>query len=661
MWYRFAVARIPLINPVMGGFWVDDDLIEYGKPFFIEQWAKLLSTDTRKLNSQQKLNEFLSNAKFEYVDGQRTYVPTKRGGITLELNNPLDEFYVIEKIENPDGGFWLRDIKIEKNQKIGVREWARLLGTRTISINKEEKLLDFLRNSNFEVRDGKKTYIRNTRNLLTNNLFDFYVIDNITKKEKPIPFGISYVPSGWASLLKTKQKNTNSQEDLDNFLSNGLFEDVEGKKIYKGQKKITKEISDVEKPIVDYKTKGKKLINYYDDFYIKNELSDYELIELGTEGNGLFWSRKLRKTTKDVNSQEKLNNILQDSNFNIYDEKKYYIPRGQKELLRNNFDLFYVGDMPVSHGQKYGKYEWARLLSTNFRQIESQSKLDIFLGDEKKFEEKDGKKTYIKKASGRERLFERRFENYNHNEITVKPQQDIIITDSKNYRIKNLRLDFAFKKNEKILLAVEINGIQHYGFTPFGKSKTYNQWQNGLNNDILKINYCHNNNIPLLIFHHMLSEKQFESILNNLHQNPNAYDNYIPQPVIDNDVNNTSLEFVKRQIYSHLYPVFNGTITFTDDESKKRYIKDTLILISKLLGIYEGGIDKTDYIRAFNRDIDLTSNYNICLSIYNSLYPNFPLDKDEKITYSDLSKKPRFYKEKSPVIEPAENIIPSEE
>ena len=38
-----------------------------------------------------------------------------------------------------------------------------------------------------------------------------------------------------------------------------------------------------------------------------------------------------------------------------------------------------------------------------------------------------------------------------------------------------------------------------------------------------------------------------------------------------------------------------------------------------------------------------------------------PLDKDEKITYSDLSKKPKIYKEKPPVIEPAENLIPSEE
>ena len=37
-----------------------------------------------------------------------------------------------------------------------------------------------------------------------------------------------------------------------------------------------------------------------------------------------------------------------------------------------------------------------------------------------------------------------------------------------------------------------------------------------------------------------------------------------------------------------------------------------------------------------------------------------PLDKDEKITYSDLSKKPKIYKENPPIKEQTE-IIPSEE
>ena len=41
-----------------------------------------------------------------------------------------------------------------------------------------------------------------------------------------------------------------------------------------------------------------------------------------------------------------------------------------------------------------------------------------------------------------------------------------------------------------------------------------------------------------------------------------------------------------------------------------------MILIAKLLGIYNGGIDKTDYVRSFDANVDLTENYNICLDIF---------------------------------------------
>ena len=48
---------------------------------------------------------------------------------------------------------------------------------------------------------------------------------------------------------------------------------------------------------------------------------------------------------------------------------------------------------------------------------------------------------------------------------------------------------------------------------------------------------------------------------------------------------------------------------------------------------------------------------------YNILYPDFPLDRDEKITYSDLSSKKRIMKEKPPIVKkPQEtNLVPTEE
>ena len=44
MWYRIATAPTILRNPVIGGFWVDDDFIEYGKPLNKSEWKALLKT-----------------------------------------------------------------------------------------------------------------------------------------------------------------------------------------------------------------------------------------------------------------------------------------------------------------------------------------------------------------------------------------------------------------------------------------------------------------------------------------------------------------------------------------------------------------------------------------------------------------------------------------
>jgi hypothetical protein len=373
------------------------------------------------------------------------------------------------------------------------------------------------------------------------------------------------------------------------------------------------------------------------------------------------WSSLLQTTRSNINNQEKLNEFLNEPNrFKIEDGKKIY--------LRNTHNLsldliipftFYVNGEEILKGRVFPITHLRKLLQTAENKINKQEKLNEFLSDPRRFEIKDGAYFYKPiKISNKESQFISKFINYNKDSIYIDSQFKIRIfyKSEQNFNInKILRLDFAFMKNDKIVLAIEINGAQHYGFVSYNKDYTFNQWQDGLNNDILKINYCHDNNIPLLIFHHMLSDEEFKSILNNLYENPHIYDQYIPQLVIDNNVADVSLEFIKRQIYSHIYPVFKGVISFDDDISKKRYIKDTLILIAKLLGIYSGGIDKTDYIRSFNANVDLTENYNICLDIYNNLHPDYPLDRDDKITYSDLSKKPTIQKPKET------NLVPTEE
>lgn len=572
------------------------------------------------------------------------------------LSNPIvGGFWVDEKKKNGLGEIVKTPRFIDYGEEMNVRGWQSLLSNKSKINADQDSLNKFLSDDKFEIIDNKKFYVPGLSGyeptLLKNPIKGGFWVNEKKKNELgevvsvplEIPYGQSLNIKDWLRLLNTSGKYINAKNIncLKDFLTDDKFEIIDGKKFYIPTSKGNPIL--ISSPIDE-------------TFYI-----DGKPIEPSAKMNQSTWVKLLKSEFIYDNPAHLKDFLINNLKRNDDGELIYtFDPSSRSIMIRNPVsEGFYIGDDFIGPDKVMGVGAWNRLLNTAQINSNDPDSLKDFLSDKRRFRTIKNRKTYIPvKRSSREGLFGEKFYRYNHNDITVKAGQYINVIANKTYY---LYLDFAFKKDDKILLAVEINGEQHYGFRPFGNSKTYKNWQSGIYNDILKINYCHNNDIPLLIFNHMLSNKEFKTIINNLHQNPHAYDNYIPQPVLDNNVKSTSLEFIKRQIYSHLYPVFNNVISFENDESKKRYIKDTLILISKLMGVYEGGIDRTDYIHSFDVDVDLTSNYNICLAIYNDLYPDYPLDRDEKITYSDLSKPPKIFKEKPPEKQkPKENLIPSE-
>ena len=473
-------------------------------------------------------------------------------------------------------------------------------------------------------------------------LLSIPVVGGFWVGDRPIHYGQQFGVIELRKLLQTGPSNINTQERLDSFLSNpNRFEIIDGKRIY----------------LRDVSSQAKSLVIPF-DFYVNNlEIRKDEVFGLGE------LEKLLQTAPFNINTQDNLNLFLSDPNrFKTIDGKKIYIrtPVGQSRNLIIPFD-FYIGEEKIQKDQVFGVKKLEKLLQTRRQNINTQENLNSFLFNAEFRINENGNKQYLPfKGSLREKYINKNINITNEHNIKIEIQKPITVSNP-GKSIKILKLDLAFVKDGKILLATEINGGQHYGFVPFSSSTTYEYWQAALKRDVEKINYCHNNNIPLLIINHLLPEKYFRTIIDNLNKNPHMYDNYIPQSVIAydevNDIADMSLEFIRKQIYSHLYPVFNGIISFDDDISKKRYIKDTLILTAKLLGIYNGGIDKTDYIRGFDANVDLTENYNICLNIYNNLYPDYPLDSDNKITYNDLSVKPVINKIKTKQIE--ENLIPS--
>jgi hypothetical protein len=454
-----------------------------------------------------------------------------------------------------------------------------------------------------------------------------------------VAYGEEMNVSEWKALLKTAKTNIKDQENLDLFLLNSdkcRFKEINDKKTYIPNSRTI--------PLRN------SIVNGF--WY------DGEHISEGKTKGIKSWMRLLKSSIDKANSQEEFDNFLNSRIVIDSDGNKIFQNYYDNIKLKNNIGEFYVGERKIKNKEPFHVNEWINFLKTNQPNINSQEKLDLFLNNADFKIDEDGNKIYVPyKGSVREKYIRKNLNITNEHNITVESQKPITVLNP-GKSIKILRLDFAFVRDQDILLAFEINGGQHYGFAGFSENRTYEDWQAALKRDVEKINYCHNNNIPLLILNHLLPEQYFKTIIDNLNKNPHMYDSYVPQSVAVNDeVNDTadiSLEFIKRQIYSHLYPVFKGLISFDDDISKKRYIKDTLILIAKLLGIYNGGIDKTDYIRSFDANVDLTENYNICLDIYNNLYPDYPLDSENKITYNDLSVKPRIQKPKTIEEDPLE-------
>ena len=72
MWYRLAYGKPKLlINPIEGGFWVGDRFIHYGEQLGVIELRKLLQTKPDHINTQERLNSFLSNSDIlVIIDGK---------------------------------------------------------------------------------------------------------------------------------------------------------------------------------------------------------------------------------------------------------------------------------------------------------------------------------------------------------------------------------------------------------------------------------------------------------------------------------------------------------------------------------------------------------------------------------------------------------------
>jgi len=220
--------------------------------------------------------------------------------------------------------------------------------------------------------------------------------------------------------------------------------------------------------------------------------------------------------------------------------------------------------------------------------------------------------------------------------ITFLDEQNVYAQYKAGETIKNLQLrfDYLVRKNGRIILAIENQGDQHY--IPLLKYKnkdpeiSLQMWLAEKLRDKVKLDFCHDHNIPLLYISGYLTTVEYRDIAENLAKNINYYVNLIPgeqqieQPgesrknqymVQESDDLETELKkYADRLVVSHFSELQQPIYAGIESSRIESMIHDKKILLSNLLGVYASnfkvnGYNNLDYIKSVNETTDLSQYY----------------------------------------------------
>ena len=197
-----------------------------------------------------------------------------------------------------------------------------------------------------------------------------------------------------------------------------------------------------------------------------------------------------------------------------------------------------------------------------------------------------------------------------------------------------LRFDYLIRKNGKIVLAIENQGDQHYvpnmNFDKETPENNLQKWLAEKLRDKIKLDYCHDHNIPLLYISGYLTTVEYKKIAENLAKNINYYVNLIPeeqqleqpgenrqnQYIVreSNDLETELQKYADRLVASHFSELQQPIYADLDPSRIQSMIHDKKILLSNLLGVFASnfkvnGYNNLDYIKSLNEATDLSQYY----------------------------------------------------
>jgi hypothetical protein len=220
--------------------------------------------------------------------------------------------------------------------------------------------------------------------------------------------------------------------------------------------------------------------------------------------------------------------------------------------------------------------------------------------------------------------------------ISLLDEQNIYAQYQAGETTKNvmLRFDYLVRKNGKIVLAIENQGDQHYvpvmRFDREDPEKSLQKWLSEKLRDKLKLDYCHDHNIPLLYISGYLTTVEYRNIAENLARDINYYINLIPQEQQietpganrknqyiaqeSNDLDGELKKYADRLITSHFSELKQPLYAGIDPSRIKDMVHDKKILLSNLLAVYASnfkvnGYNNLDYLKSLRESTDLSQYY----------------------------------------------------
>ena len=212
-----------------------------------------------------------------------------------------------------------------------------------------------------------------------------------------------------------------------------------------------------------------------------------------------------------------------------------------------------------------------------------------------------------------------------------------------------LMFDGAILKSNNIVMLFEVQGAQHYAFNK-RHFKSYNDFQERLYRDKIKMDFCRQHNIPLFTVSHILDSDEAASIYEKL-VSSGAINSFVPKGNKD-EYNNSYIsedsnvdwvqKYIDNLVVSHFNPIINTKSYENIIPKIKRIINDlSKLAMIALSNSNNPTMQDISFMQGFSKATLLDQGHTLVVDSFNKYFGDkFSLDYQDNVTYLGYVHKP---------------------